>query len=85
MALSEVLAQILDEGNAMASRTEARDRVLDLFDEPLDPAGQTAYRRERWGAGMQAAAQQEATEKTFAGQAGDFADVDLDALRAGTG
>lgn len=85
MALSEVLAQILDEGNAMASRGEARVRVLALFDEPLDPGEAAEYKRDRWGADQQAAQASEQTEKAFAGQAGDFADVDLDTLRAGTG
>lgn len=81
-ALAVCLSLLLEEGDAMASRYEARERVLELLDVPFDEDEAAEWRRDRWGADSAAERAVTATEQTVGGQAGDFSDIDLDELRA---
>lgn len=80
LALGVVLSLLLDEGDAQSHRSEARERVLAILDVPLDPEEADEHRREHWGEDQRAA---DLTERSVEGAAGDFADVDLDAIREG--
>lgn len=77
-----LLSLLLDDADPSAARGEVREKVLDVLDEPLDAVEATEWRRGKWGVEGASARAAEATERAAAGSAGDFADVDLDELRA---
>lgn len=77
-----LLSLLLDDADPAVPREQTRERIIDVLDVPLDAVEATEWRRGKWGVDGASARAAEATERAVGGAAGDFADVDLDELRA---